>query len=215
MEPFIGVEPVDKTTLASYSKLARRYVETTSKYDPYPGLREELTEFISQVPAGPILDLGCGGGRDSRLARSLGHVVVGLDYCIPILHCCRRVSPSASEKPLPLVAADVLALPFTDSRFTAVIANGVLLHPRKRSCPAALGEIARVLRPGGIALFSLRHGNGEGFKTSEEFPEPRWIAYYQVAEFVAMTRRAGFTDVSEDISPHEDWFTISARKPTP
>ena len=86
-----------------------------------------------------------------RLARlRLGSVVVGADFCLPMLEIARR-------KRIPLlVQADGLQLPFRDGMFDALtVAFGLR---NMASWNAALQEMARVLRPGGVLLvmdFSL------------------------------------------------------------
>ena len=81
---------------------------------------------------------------------SPGSVVVGADFCLPMLEIARR-------KRIPLlVQADGLQLPFRDGMFDALtVAFGLR---NMASWNAALQEMARVLRPGGVLLvmdFSL------------------------------------------------------------
>jgi demethylmenaquinone methyltransferase/2-methoxy-6-polyprenyl-1,4-benzoquinol methylase len=95
-----------------------------------------------------VLDLACGTGDIAFAAAARGGKVIGLD----ITH---RMLQLASEKPqdsrrVRFVTGDMMALPFPDASFD-VITTGYGL----RNVPdlgAALGEMVRVLRPGGRML---------------------------------------------------------------
>jgi len=99
-----------------------------------------------------VLDLATGSG-DLALAlrKKIPHArVVGADFCLPMLQIAARKGLR------PLVAADGTRLPFADGSFDAVtVAFGLR---NMASWPDALGEMLRVLRPGGHLLlldFSL------------------------------------------------------------
>jgi demethylmenaquinone methyltransferase/2-methoxy-6-polyprenyl-1,4-benzoquinol methylase len=91
-----------------------------------------------------ILDLATGSGDLALALRKTcpWALVVGADFCLPMLEEARR-------KHVPfLVQADALALPFADGAFDAVtVAFGLR---NMASWEKALREMARVLRPGGL-----------------------------------------------------------------
>jgi len=106
-----------------------------------------------------VLDLATGSGDLARvLARTCPKAtVMGADFCLPMLKVARR-------KKLPyLVQADALRLPFGSEAFDVVtIAFGLR---NMESWGTALGEMARVLRPGGHLLildFSMPKGRLAG-----------------------------------------------------
>jgi SAM-dependent methyltransferase len=102
---------------------------------------------------GPWLDLSCGPGLFTRrLAEAApDDVVVGLDLSRPMLDRARAERPPEARR-LHLVRGDVHDLPFRDGAFSGVN-NGAALH--LYTDPArAMGEVRRVLAPGGIYVGS-------------------------------------------------------------
>lgn len=99
-----------------------------------------------------ILDLATGSGDLARALRKASPraVVVGADFCVPMLEVAKR-----KKVPL-LVQADGVRLPFRDGVFdTLTVAFGLR---NMASWDDALREMARVLRPSGLLLvmdFSL------------------------------------------------------------
>jgi malonyl-CoA O-methyltransferase len=110
---------------------------------------EELVERLGLLNFVPevILDLGCGSGIESQaLARRFPDAcVVGLDICPLPLH------PQASAGKWVPITGNANALPFSQATFDLVFANLVLpwCDPG-----VALKEVRRILRPGGVVVFS-------------------------------------------------------------
>jgi ubiquinone/menaquinone biosynthesis C-methylase UbiE len=91
------------------------------------------------------LELGCGGGAVARHLAERGMAVVATDLDIRELRVARgRRPPEAS---LHLAVMDAERLGLAGERFDLVVAQHMLHHVP--DWPAAIGEAARVLRPGG------------------------------------------------------------------
>lgn len=113
-----------------------------------------------------LLDLGCGEGRHAIAAwRQHGVDVLAVDLSTADLHTARgRAAEQAAQEQTPdalrvepatfmAINADALRLPFADHSFDAIVCSEVLEHiPDYR---AALEEIRRVLRPGGLLCVSV------------------------------------------------------------
>jgi SAM-dependent methyltransferase len=91
-----------------------------------------------------LLDAGCGtGGNLPHLAR-LG-TAVGLDLSADALRFCR-------QRGVPAARGSLLQLPFGAESFDVVTSFDVLYHSWITDDRAAVAELARVLRPGGLFL---------------------------------------------------------------
>lgn len=88
---------------------------------------------------GRILDVGCGS---SRILPDLSNAV-GVDVLLRKLRFLHRVHPQVAQ-------ASVNALPFPDASFDTVICSEVIEHIPDE--PSVLGELTRVLRPGGTLV---------------------------------------------------------------
>ncbi|MEU5825302.1 class I SAM-dependent methyltransferase [Streptomyces sp. NPDC047803] len=104
-----------------------------------------------------VLDCACGIGTQALGLAALGHRVTGSDLS-PV--AAARAAKEAAARGLELrtTAADMTRLPFGDRSFDVVVcADNSLPHLlTPDAVRAALGEMRRVLRPGGVLLVSTR-----------------------------------------------------------
>jgi SAM-dependent methyltransferase len=106
---------------------------------------------IAPINAGScVVDVGCGAGIDSFIAAKLvgkNGRVIGVDMTLPMLDKARMSARDWTLHNIEFKQGFMEELPVPDAWADIVISNGVLnLAPNKAS---ALGEIARVLKPGG------------------------------------------------------------------
>ncbi len=96
------------------------------------------------------LDAACGTGRHARALTARGHEVTGVDLTPEMLERARASVPGAS-----FVQADLRTLPFEDGDFELVVCGLALSH--LPDLDRAVGELARVLKPGGPLVVSVLH----------------------------------------------------------
>ena len=147
-------------------------------YPPEPHnalMRAEQVAVVGLLPdvAGRIgLDAGCGTGRYTRLLEARGAAVVGVDLTPEMLVRARR--PHAL-----MVRGDLCALPLASASVDIAIC-GLALND-VAAVDAALGELSRVLRPGGTIVYSVVHPRGRGLGWSRTFETdegPRAVITY-------------------------------------
>ncbi len=128
-----------------------------------PGGRRVLTVDFRKLPirhGTRLLDLGCGAGRHAFESARRGADVVALDTDRGELAQVAAIAAAMAEAgeitaatAIRPAAGDATRMPFADDSFDIVIAAEVLEHiPADQ---AAMTEIARVLRPGGIAALTV------------------------------------------------------------
>jgi len=95
-----------------------------------------------------ILDVGCGTGA---ILQRLGNPEknVGVDLAEEAVSLCHRRGLTNVRQ------GDICALPFGDASFDAVICSSVLYHQWVSDLAAAVREMRRVLRPGGLLLVNV------------------------------------------------------------
>jgi 2-polyprenyl-3-methyl-5-hydroxy-6-metoxy-1,4-benzoquinol methylase len=111
--------------------------------------RQELAlELLGRGP-GSILDVGMGGGRLSGELHARGWTVTGADASEAMVALARRRVPELAGS---FRQSRIEALPFEQDSFDAVVALGVIEYAEDAG--VALRELARVLRPDGVAVVS-------------------------------------------------------------
>jgi ubiquinone/menaquinone biosynthesis C-methylase UbiE len=133
--------------------------------------RRVFTRLVELSGAGPgdrVLDVGCGPGYLTRLAARAvapGGTVLGVDASASVIEYARRVT-SAGNCAFEVGLAE--RLDAADESFDVVVSSLMVHHLPAELRPAAVAEMARVLRPGGRLLIA-------------DFRPPRgWLGRYLV-----------------------------------
>ena len=114
--------------------------------------RERLVRLARLTSGEAVLDVGCGTGALAiAAARQVGSAgeVCGVDPSPEMVARARRKAAKADFVDVRFETAPAQALPFPDAVFDAVFTCLVLHNVSEGGRPQAIGEIRRVLRPGG------------------------------------------------------------------
>lgn len=158
----------------------------------------------SRIPAGckVAVDLGCGTGGVLEHLLKKSEQVIGVDGSARMLELARRRFVGEEDR-LSLRIGDLEHLPLRDAEADFVCINLVLHHlsnPR-----AVLGEVARVLRPGGVFLLTDfdRHGD-ESMRADYG---DRWLGF-EAETLEGFMREAGFKLSSSSSQPVERGLSL-------
>lgn len=119
---------------------------TTVNTDPW--LDRWLPLITQQSPGQPVLELGCGSGRDTAELIAAGCQVIAADISLESLHHCAARGDRAVPVQLDLGAP----LPFRSGRLAVIVASLSLHYFTWRLTRQIAAEVERCLRPGGLLL---------------------------------------------------------------
>lgn len=194
----------DPATIAWYTANAARY---TPGFDRTPS--RELDPFLDRLkPGARVLELGCGGGRDSARIAERGFALDATDGTAAMVEATRSVAgvPARQMAFDHLVAIDA---------YDAVWAQACLIHVPRETFADILGRIRAAMRPGGWHFASFKLGSSEGrdaFGRLHNFPTKGWLeAAYRDAGFV-ITDNVVFAGQGAD-GVQRDWLALTVRKP--
>jgi ubiquinone/menaquinone biosynthesis C-methylase UbiE len=124
----------------------RRMAAVEGSHWWYRSTRRLLQQVLAdRLPdGGRFLDLGAGTGATGAWLAERGSSVAA-DFEPVALGLHRELHPQVE-----VVACDARRLPFADAAFDAVLCVTVLCHRSIESPVSAVGEMARVVRPGGV-----------------------------------------------------------------
>lgn len=151
------------------------------------GIGEAWAQMVARfLPDEPVvLDLGCGCGKLARFLHLNPRLrYVGVDIFLPGILWCRRAFAgsadrfrfehfdgySATYNPDGRIAVTEYSLPAADASVDLVVCSSLFTHLLEADAIHYLGEIARVLKPGGQAFISVHNAvaPGERWRGDEE-----------------------------------------------
>ncbi len=123
-------------------------------------LKDYYGDLLDAPPPFPVkagervLDLGCGWGRVLKPVLDRKAKAVGFDISEQMLKLTKAHLKKNRHKPV-VVRGDGTRLPFADESFDMVYSLLVLQHLSKENGKEVFREVARVLRPGGVAYIRV------------------------------------------------------------
>ena len=138
-----------------YDIVAKEYSETFSgEHEKKPKDQEILRRFSREIgDKKPVWDFGCGPGQTIKYLKGLGIEISGLDLSEEILEQARTINPEIHFR-----KGNILELEFENVSIAGIVAFYAIVHFTEEQVGVAFGEVFRVLKPGGIFLFTYHIG---------------------------------------------------------
>jgi malonyl-CoA O-methyltransferase len=170
-----AIDAAQQRIAAHFDHTVRDYRPTISERD---GRAEIVLRLLGDLHGKRVLDAGCGKGRYAALItqRHPGAEVTAIDISSEML----QHVPSGIRA----LRQSFLDLAFSDGAFDAVICIEALEHAV--CVETAVGELARVLAPGGTLVIIDKNRDKRG--TLERAP---WEQWFGVEDMLALLRRHG------------------------
>jgi SAM-dependent methyltransferase len=115
-------------------------------------LLDRLAASVREV--GPACDMGCGPGHVARYLHERGVQVCGIDLSPAMVERARGLTPGVEFR-----QGDMTALDAPDAAWAGIVAFYSIIHIPRGDMARALGELRRVLRPGGMLLLAFHIGD--------------------------------------------------------
>jgi ubiquinone/menaquinone biosynthesis C-methylase UbiE len=228
----------NETMSAHWAERMRQFVaalEEASDDHPLPDLEElgrpgddaTLGEYLLLVP---VLDAGCGPGRDARALAGYGLPVLGVDLSQGMLdEAIERTARRLPRGAVRYALMDLRRLELPDAGCRGVWCSASLLHLPRKMAPRAMRELAQVARSGApVVVFLKLRRPGETaeniltyeYATTDRPGEARrFFAYYTPDEARALVEGAGLEVCDLATAPDarnpraSGWVSVLARKP--
>ena len=203
----------------SYDRVAEDYAEQfRDELDEKPFDRKMLDWLAERVgDLGVICDMGCGPGQVARYLHDKGVKACGIDLSQGMVERARSLNPDVEFRQGDMLALDGVA----DDSYGGVAAFYSVIHVPRPSLAQALGELKRVLRPGGVLLLTFHVGR-------ETIHRDEWwgkevsldFNFFETEEMKGQLKAAGFElreVIERDPYPEVEYPSrrayIFARKP--
>jgi ubiquinone/menaquinone biosynthesis C-methylase UbiE len=174
-----------------------------------------FADALGEAGRGDLLDVACGPGVVTAAIAPRAASVVAFDATEPMLDKARARCAKAGLVNVAFESGDAESLPFADARFDGVVTRLAIHHfadPQR-----ALGEMFRVLRPGGVAVIvdvvSSENAEESSLQNAiERLRDPSHVRMLPASELDAGVARAGFRDIApatwDKRREFEEWMDI-------
>ena len=136
--------------------------EADALVERYEGIRfaDLHGPVLHLLPSAPgrVLDIGSGTGRDAAAFAAMGHAVVAVEPTAELRARATALHPSPRIEWLDDGLPDLARLLERGEDFDAVMLTAVWMHLDEGQRGRAMPRVARLVRRGGVTIFSLRHG---------------------------------------------------------
>lgn len=124
---------------------------------PVPAYWEEYFAKLQGTNKFNVLDLGCGGGRNSEMLYRKGFNLYACDLHFSMVSITQnRLADLQLNSNYQVIQANMLDLPYSDMMFDVILANGVFHNVSDaEEIKKALMEAKRVLKPTGEVCLNI------------------------------------------------------------
>ena len=166
-----------------YYELAKQWME------PFWGGGTPFRELFDQLNLGRVVELASGRGRHSEvIVGRCGHLTL-IDINQTNIDACK--SALAGHGNVDFIVNEGFDIPLPDESCDALFTYDSLVHFEADAVLTYIGETARVLAPGGRALFHYSNYDAEPGKDVHE--NPHWRNFMSQKLFHHFAMRRGLT----------------------
>jgi tellurite methyltransferase len=159
-----------------------------------------VTEWAATLEAGGfVLDLGCGVGRHVVYLGGLGFRVAGIDISPSGVRLTRE---ACADRRISFEGqvSDMSTLPWADRTFDAALSISTIHHHQREGIKRTLGQVRRVLKPGGLLLVDFPRTDTLDYRSLRERVAAGQIAEIEPNTFV--DQRPDLDEMDDDFLPH-------------
>lgn len=200
---------LEAKTIETYDRTAHIWSVDHATRNDWKGEAERLKQWL---PAGSILEIGCGGGRDAKELMRLGYDYYGTDASRSMVQSARTAVRGAAFE-----VRNVYDLTGLGKRFDGFWACAVLLHIPRARIDEALTAIRSALRAKAVGMISIKDGDKDDFEVRDKngVHEERLFVYWRKPDFEAVLARNGFTVLDytyRPVSQRTNWHIYFVQK---
>jgi SAM-dependent methyltransferase len=180
---------------------------------------DRIGDLVRGMPGARVLDLGCGGGHVAFAAAAAGGAVTAYDLSSEMLAAVAAEAGRRGLSGIETRQGVAERLPLPDAAYDAVLTRYSAHH--WRDVPAALREVRRVLRPGGLLVVCDIVAPEDPLldthlQAVELLRDPSHVRDYRLSEWRTMLTTAGFAPgEAVESRLHMDFAVWIARMRTP
>lgn len=197
----VGKSGWDEGLTDSLEKMhaGNHFIDIASRAHALDEMRKQASN-----PRAAVLEVGCSSGFFLRdlVAEYPSGLIVGADYVLSLLRRLAERFPG-----VPLMRFDLARCPLPDGIFDAIVALNVLEHIEDDQ--AAIMNISRLLRPGGIAVIEVPAG-----AALFDFYDAQWMHHrrYDMTGLVKLVEGAGMSVIARSHLGFFMWPAFVAAK---